>query len=593
MELNSLMDSIWDASLHDLCQLKSEVFDYLQKSELGTLRFIVGNQKVVTPLGDLLKMFPRNIIKIGSFQQLFKLSLYYSSHYLINKIREKRPRVYMGRSIPNRVIDVTIYYFILPERFRTSQWKQNIYNHLSDKLKTPVQIVDDKIDLKNLKQVVKDNEITEIIKIDGYGRSNRKEDRQPDNVYNFNMLSSSKLNDILEVFYDLMPKPYNLSENEIEMVNRDAHIIFIASPYPGLRITNDPYEDTTQMNYVTRAFFKNIPPDLISVYIKKTKAVIMSMLLNRQYVNPNIIASVLDINLDDAKRIILLSERESFPGSAEDIDAFMSSVNLQEPNDAITNKVKVFLFRLPQLLELTQKIHQDPTSLDITAEFGKPMDPTGKWFPGTIYDAMESPMDAGFVNEIKIEIASRGSKYNDLIAYDRYYNYRELGIEVILDNHGNKWVKNPSPQFNFTGDVRTIASSINQGEVTTYGSLVRLFYLLTNQPASIDDMLEAVFSHRGEEDERIKQYHTQAGYRLMSEVEKYSDIMKIYFDSYPNAKEKEIAKKLNMDDLVKNAKQGTWIVRYIVKSDKEDIEMTWIWNLDIGEMVPIPLLPGS
>ena len=591
MQSDSLLSSVWvnDPGLHDLCQLKLEVFEYLQKSELGTVRFDEGNQEVVTSLKDSLIMFPRNIIKRGSFQQLFKLSLYYNSHYLINKIREERPEQYMARVIPDRVIDVTIYYFILPERFRTSEWKQKIYNHLSAKLQTPVQILDDKIDFKNLKQVLKDNEITEIIKVPGL--INRNEDRQPANVYNFNMLSSSKLNDILEVFYDLMPKPYNLSENEINMVNRDSEIIFIASPYPRDSIDNDPYHPYTT-EYRTRAFFKNIPPDMVSINIKKPKALVMSMLLNRQYVTPNIIASMLDISLDDAKRIILLSERESFPGSVEDVNAFMQSINLEESNDVRTNKAKVFLFRLPQLLELTRKIHQDPTSRDIKAELEKPMDPTGKWFPGTIYDAMESPMDAGFVKEIKIEIASRGSKYNDLIAYDSNYgeySYRERGIEVILDNYGNKWVKNPFPQFNFTGDVRTMASSINQAEVTTYGSLVRLFYLLTKQPASIDDMLEAVFSHKGEDNERVKQYHTQAGYRLMSEVGKYSDIIKIYFDSYPNTKEKEIAKKLNMDDLVKNAKEGTWIVRYIVKSDNEDVAV----GSSYIEALLGPLPPGS
>ena len=74
--------------------------------------------------------------------------------------------------------------------------------------------------------------------------------------------------------------------------------------------------------------------------------------------------------------------------------------------DVLDNKIAVFLYRLPEILTLIRNITFAELSqrASLIAKFQEPMDPTGKWFPGTIYEAMESPLDEGLkVNKIVVD----------------------------------------------------------------------------------------------------------------------------------------------------------------------------------------------
>ena len=99
------------------------------------------------------------------------------------------------------------------------------------------------------------------------------------------------------------------------------------------------------------------------------------------------------------------------------------------------NKVVVFFYRIYDILSLLRQLKEskEENRSALVAKFQEPMDPTGRWFPGTIYQAMESPIDDGLqvkrINVALFDIA------NGVTIFDLKKNVEEKSFTVW----GSSW----------------------------------------------------------------------------------------------------------------------------------------------------------
>ena len=142
----------------------------------------------------------------------------------------------------------------------------------------------------------------------------------------------------------------------------------------------------------------------------------------------------------------------------------LSKFLITDPDDdeeVLLNKATVFLYRVYDILSLLRqwKLSSGEQRTALAAKFQEPMDPTGEWFPGTIYEAMESPLDKGMaqVKEVKITLVDESD-----------------GLETLF----------------------LLSKTVEEQSITNWGHLVREMSSLLGKKVILDDLIDVVSDDR-------------------------------------------------------------------------------------------------